>query len=63
MIVYISLVHVLAALSVPYLFTSNWKTLLFAFLLWPMTGFGITVGVHRLWAHRYGLLFLKAAAT
>jgi len=27
-------------------------TLLWAFLLWPISGFGITVGVHRLWSHR-----------
>jgi len=52
MMVYISLVHVLAVMSLPYLFSSNWKTLLFAFALWPVTGAGITVGVHRLWAHR-----------
>lgn len=28
------------------------ETLLFAFLLWPITGLGITAGAHRLWAHR-----------
>ena len=37
MMVYISLVHVLAVMSLPYLFSSNWKTLLFAFALWPVT--------------------------
>jgi stearoyl-CoA desaturase (delta-9 desaturase) len=27
-------------------------TLLWSFLLWPISGLGITAGVHRLWAHR-----------
>jgi len=30
----------------------KWQTVLFAFILWPITGFGITAGAHRLWAHR-----------
>lgn len=28
------------------------ETCLFAFTLWPLTGLGITAGVHRLWSHR-----------
>merc|ERR1719181_1322603 len=28
------------------------QTLWFAFLLWPLSAFGITGGAHRLWAHR-----------
>lgn len=28
------------------------QTLLWAFVLWPISGLGITAGVHRLWAHR-----------
>lgn len=28
------------------------ETLIFAFLLWPFSGLGITAGVHRLWSHR-----------
>merc|ERR1711871_601660 len=27
-------------------------TLLWALILWPITGMGITAGVHRLWSHR-----------
>ena len=30
----------------------NRWTLLWAFILWPISGIGITGGVHRLWAHR-----------
>jgi len=30
----------------------SWSTLLWAFILWPISGFGITAGAHRLWAHR-----------
>ena len=28
------------------------NTLIFAALLWPISGLGITGGAHRLWAHR-----------
>jgi stearoyl-CoA desaturase (delta-9 desaturase) len=52
MIIYIGLAHVAATIG---LFTvtscSKW-TLLWAFILWPISGIGITGGVHRLWAHR-----------
>jgi len=30
----------------------SYETLMWAFILWPISGFGITVGVHRLWSHR-----------
>lgn len=52
MIIYLSLAHVAALIG---LFTiPNCKplTLLWAFILWPISGLGITGGVHRLWAHR-----------
>jgi len=52
MIIYISLVHAVAAVGVARLTQCSAETLLFAFLLWPLSGFGITVGVHRLWSHR-----------
>ncbi|RWS05522.1 stearoyl-CoA desaturase 5-like protein [Dinothrombium tinctorium] len=44
----------LAALYGLYLFftSAKWKTDLFAILLYVMSGFGITAGAHRLWAHR-----------
>jgi len=52
MIIYVSLVHAVAAAGVLRLRDCSAETLLFAFLLWPISGFGITVGVHRLWSHR-----------
>lgn len=30
----------------------GWRTLLFAFTLWPVSGLGVTAGAHRLWTHR-----------
>mmetsp|Transcript_4546 Transcript_4546/g.11090 ORF Transcript_4546/g.11090 Transcript_4546/m.11090 type:complete len:2751 (-) Transcript_4546:1570-9822(-) len=32
--------------------TVHWQTLFFAFILWPISGLGITAGAHRLWSHR-----------
>jgi len=52
MIVYISFVHFTAALGLKAAFDVQWQTLLWAFILWPISGTGITAGVHRLWAHR-----------
>lgn len=53
MIVYLTLSHIAAIVGLfksPY---CNKYTLIFAFVLWPITiGTGITAGVHRLWAHR-----------
>ncbi len=31
---------------------AKWQTFLLAYLLWPMSGVGITGGAHRLWCHR-----------
>lgn len=31
---------------------ATWRTNVFALMLWPITGMGITMGVHRLWSHR-----------
>jgi len=50
--IYISLVHVAAAVGAVKAFDCSAESLLFAFILWPISGFGITVGVHRLWSHR-----------
>jgi len=50
--VYIILVHILAFVGLTYVPLCSTPTLLWAFLLWPISGAGITVGVHRLWAHR-----------
>jgi len=53
MIVYISTVHLAAMLGLVSCFTGAMRqTMLFAFILWPISGLGITAGVHRLWAHR-----------
>lgn len=30
----------------------GWRTGLLAFSLWPLSGFGVTAGAHRLWAHQ-----------
>jgi len=49
---YLTLVHVAAAVGIWSIPSCTWQTLLFAFLLWPLSGFGITAGVHRLWSHR-----------
>jgi stearoyl-CoA desaturase (delta-9 desaturase) len=32
--------------------TPNWKTLVFTFIFYYFSGFGITAGYHRLWAHK-----------
>eukprot|EP00636_Phaeomonas_parva_P017508 CAMPEP_0118857584 /NCGR_PEP_ID=MMETSP1163-20130328/4620_1 /TAXON_ID=124430 /ORGANISM="Phaeomonas parva, Strain CCMP2877" /LENGTH=333 /DNA_ID=CAMNT_0006790909 /DNA_START=156 /DNA_END=1157 /DNA_ORIENTATION=+ len=49
---YITLVHVWALIGVTRLTEVSSATLLWAFMLWPISGLGITGGVHRLWAHR-----------
>jgi len=50
--IYITLVHVVAAVGLLTVTSCKPQTLLWAFVLWPISGFGITVGVHRLWSHR-----------
>jgi stearoyl-CoA desaturase (delta-9 desaturase) len=52
MIIYISLVHVAAFVGLFKVQKCSAETLIWAFTLWPISGFGITVGVHRLWSHR-----------
>lgn len=52
MVIYVSLVHYIAFVGVGRLTQCSAETLLWAFVLWPISGFGITVGVHRLWSHR-----------
>lgn len=49
---YITFVHVLALVGVACMPQCKAATLLWAFILWPISGFGITGGAHRLWAHR-----------
>uniref|UniRef100_A0A6U0WYF9 Fatty acid desaturase domain-containing protein n=1 Tax=Rhizochromulina marina TaxID=1034831 RepID=A0A6U0WYF9_9STRA len=52
MMIYVTFVHTTALLGVFQLFSVSWKTLLWGFILWPISGLGITAGAHRLWAHR-----------
>eukprot|EP00542_Grammatophora_oceanica_P014019 CAMPEP_0194032132 /NCGR_PEP_ID=MMETSP0009_2-20130614/5138_1 /TAXON_ID=210454 /ORGANISM="Grammatophora oceanica, Strain CCMP 410" /LENGTH=304 /DNA_ID=CAMNT_0038672483 /DNA_START=292 /DNA_END=1206 /DNA_ORIENTATION=- len=50
--IYIGLVHCLATAGLFYIPNCSKETLIFAFIMWPISGAGITVGVHRLWSHR-----------
>jgi len=52
MIIYISLVHALGTAGLFKISQCSAETLIWAFILWPISGLGITVGVHRLWSHR-----------
>jgi len=49
---YITFVHVLAFIGLFYVPSAKAATLWWSFVLWPITGFGITGGAHRLWSHR-----------
>jgi len=46
--------HLLAAMGLVMCFTRGvgWRTYLFAFVLWPLSGLGVTAGAHRLWTHQ-----------
>ncbi|XP_033225912.1 uncharacterized protein LOC117178597 [Belonocnema kinseyi] len=35
-----------------FIFSENWKTSYFAFIMVYFSGFGVTAGAHRLWTHR-----------
>jgi stearoyl-CoA desaturase (delta-9 desaturase) len=50
--IYITLVHVVGFVGAMKVLDCQVQTLMWAFVLWPISGFGITVGVHRLWSHR-----------
>lgn len=52
MIIYITLAHIAGVVGIFSLTSCHRYTLLWAFILWPISGNGITGGVHRLWAHR-----------
>jgi len=49
---YITISHILALAGLFYIPQCSAPTLMWALLLWPITGYGITGGNHRLWAHR-----------
>ena len=50
--IYITLCHYWALLGLARVPRCMLPTLLWAYVLWPITGLGITAGVHRLWSHR-----------
>lgn len=52
MAIYVTIVHTAAFVGIKTIPKCSLETLLFGFALWPISGFGITVGVHRLWSHR-----------
>jgi len=52
MAIYIGLSHIAAIVGLFTIQHCHRYTLLWAFILWPISGVGITGGVHRLWAHR-----------
>ena len=49
---YILSIHLLSIVSLFFLFSSTWQTILFSIALWPISGFGITGIAHRLVAHK-----------
>jgi stearoyl-CoA desaturase (delta-9 desaturase) len=52
MAIYISVCHLLALAGIFMIPWCKVATLLWTVTLWPVGGFGITGGAHRLWAHR-----------
>lgn len=52
MIIYMLFVHTTAVFGLFSVGKVQWQTLLWAFALWPISGLGVTAGVHRLWSHR-----------
>jgi len=49
---YITVMHLLAFWALFWVPRCMPATLWWSFVLWPITGFGITGGAHRLWSHR-----------
>ena len=52
LIIYFSIVHITAVMGLFRVKNCSMETILFAQVLWPISGYGVTVGAHRLWAHR-----------
>lgn len=52
MVVYVALVHILGLIGLAFIPAAKPLTLVWTFLLWPLTAFGITAGTHRLWSHK-----------
>jgi len=52
LIVFFSMVHVTAFVGAFKVADCKKETLLFSYILYHLSGYGVTVGAHRLWAHR-----------
>ena len=52
MVVFLTLAHVAAVIGLFSIQYCHRYTLFWSFVLWFISGVGITGGVHRLWAHR-----------
>jgi stearoyl-CoA desaturase (delta-9 desaturase) len=50
--IYITVAHYWACIGLWRVFQVQAATLLWVFILWPISGLGITAGAHRLWSHR-----------
>lgn len=50
-IIFVSFVH-LVALAAILFYRPHFMTLLMCVFFWQLSGFGVTMGYHRLWAHR-----------
>lgn len=51
-VTYILIIHIVAIYGIFDCQYASSYTLLWALLLWPISGLGVTAGVHRLWSHR-----------
>mmetsp|Transcript_3965 Transcript_3965/g.9567 ORF Transcript_3965/g.9567 Transcript_3965/m.9567 type:complete len:345 (-) Transcript_3965:602-1636(-) len=51
-IVFFTTVHVTAVMGLFRIRDCSSETLFFSYILWPLSGYGVTAGAHRLWAHR-----------
>ena len=52
MATYIIGVHLIGMFAIPCLFHCNYETLVGLWILYIVSGFGITAGAHRLWTHK-----------
>jgi len=52
MVFYLGINHILSIVALLYIFEYTWKSWVAFFVLYYLSGVGITGGAHRLWAHR-----------
>jgi stearoyl-CoA desaturase (delta-9 desaturase) len=50
--VFFAVVHITAFMGIFKVAYCKRESILFFFILWQLTGYGITCGAHRLWAHK-----------